>query len=137
MPVSSRLPARVSLPLQGFDASFLLEGPQLRAEARCADAASAKVVQRRWEEWREARRCDPEGLAFGGEGWKVTWKEIAEQPPGIREPYPTALVWRRCVQGTHVTVDGERVLWNCYLAPFSLEELVRLLAVPPLALAYL
>jgi len=29
------------------------------------------------------------------------------------------------------------VLWNCYLAPFSLEELVRLLAVPPLALAYL
>jgi len=111
-----------------FDPSTMLA----TAIATAATPADAKAIRKSWLAWRASRRAAPDQQALGLE--HTTWADVKQFAPGVGEPLPTALLWRRCVQAVSVEVDAARVSWRCDLRAFPATELVRLLSLWPLGL---
>lgn len=118
--------------LETLDVQWEHAARTVRATAVCADGEAARALQSAWGQWQQQRRCDDGEKIVPDHQW--TWGDLAKAEPGMIEFERYRWVWRRCVQSVACTVDGDRVQWTCDLSGHALDDLVRLLAKPPLEL---
>lgn len=128
VPAASRFTALLALG-SALEARFDPLRGTASADAKCANAETAAKLVAAWEEWRSARRCDPDGRIEAE--LETTWGDLADHAPGCTEDWQTRLTWRRIVQAVRVDARGAEVTWSLDLAPFALLDLVRLLGAPP------
>lgn len=112
-----------------LDVDFEPGAHRLTATAACRDAPAATACRERFAAWQAGHRCDPDARA--GEDGTGTWRDIETAVPGLGEQQRWRWTFRRLAQAVVCRVDGDRLQGTCDLSVFPLDDLVRLLSLPP------